>query len=233
MTPKLKLKVTYSIAEDAQNHMLAYKFTHLRHGRDDMEKRLRSGLNPKLAALIETASSEEECYKRIVKYIEGWHVEKPGQMEEWRAKLESTWAEVGTQVIANLEFLFRQPFKLDALTVRLSMIGICPYDFKPAEKWIYAFAPRGVKIQLRTITHELNHYMFYMYYEALRATMSYEDFELLKESITYFSNPEDIGKPAEKELREFYASRSWKNMDEAIAAGAKMLQEASGSGLKT
>lgn len=71
--------------------------------------------------------------------------------------------------------------------------------------------------------HELNHFMFYRYYLKLRDKLGIEKFELLKESITLFTNPEREGKPDEAPLRRLFMGKSYKNMDEAIKDGATYL----------
>ena len=71
--------------------------------------------------------------------------------------------------------------------------------------------------------HELNHFMFYFYYESLRNKLDHEKYELLKESLTLFSNPNQIGKPNEDSIREFFKTKLWSNMNEAIIAGSEFL----------
>ena len=60
-------------------------------------------------------------------------------------------------------------------------------------------------------------------YGCHRCTSSCEKYELLKESLSYFSNLEQRGKPDEKELRKLYASKNWENLNEAIKSGADLL----------
>jgi len=54
-------------------------------------------------------------------------------------------------------------------------------------------------------------------------TLGKERYELLKESLTFFSNPEQGGKPNEKPLRELFLSKVWGSLDEAIVAGTELL----------
>jgi hypothetical protein len=219
---KMKVIPSYTIKQDAKNYMSAFSCTFRPYGRGDMTKYLRDRLNTEVRAAIEAATDEADAMRRITEYLEKWHAENPLEVERWKSELQKAWDARGAQVIANLEFLFQRPLPFKELTVRFSTTGICPYNFE--EKWIYATAKLGADRQLRIITHELNHFMFYEYFGDLRKEISTDDFELLKESLTFFSNPESGGNPGEKALREMFASRSWKSIDEAISAGVSALK---------
>lgn len=65
--------------------------------------------------------------------------------------------------------------------------------------------------------------MFYHYYDGIRTKLGEEKYELLKESITFFSNPEQEGKPNEEQLRALFLSRVWDDLDEAVEAGVDLL----------
>lgn len=78
--------------------------------------------------------------------------------------------------------------------------------------------------QVGTILHEFNHFMFYHYYPELKDKLGKEKYELLKESLTFFTNPNQIGKPDEDKLRQLYASKNWSSVEEIINAGAHLLE---------
>ena len=98
---------------------------------------------------------------------------------------------------------------------------LCPYSYK--DKFIYICLNDTAEKQISVLLHELNHFMFYFYYSDLKDKLGHEKYELLKESLSYFSNPEQEGKPDEKELRNLYASKNWENIDEIIKSTVDFL----------
>lgn len=63
------------------------------------------------------------------------------------------------------------------------------------------FGETTIKRQLQILTHELNHFMFYYYFGALKERLGKERFESIKEALTVFTNPEEKGYPAQQKLR--------------------------------
>lgn len=97
---------------------------------------------------------------------------------------------------------------------------VCPYN--PDEQYFYV-RWTTYDIQLRTANHELNHFMFHYYYGDLEKEMGDEKWNILKESMTLFTEPNNPGYPAEEELRKMYMSKRWSNVDEIIVAGKELL----------
>ena len=65
--------------------------------------------------------------------------------------------------------------------------------------------------------------MFHRYYLHLEEEMGDEKWNILKESMTFFTEPNSSGYPAEKEFRNLYLSKKWKNIDEIIEVGKALL----------
>ncbi len=114
-------------------------------------------------------------------------------------KLELAWKNEGSRIEDQLQKLYERkvPFKL--IKIYLSSLPICPYNFE--KRWIMVFGETTIKRQLQILTHELNHFMFYYYFGALKERLGKERFESIKEALTVFTNPEEKGYPAQQKLR--------------------------------
>jgi hypothetical protein len=64
--------------------------------------------------------------------------------------------------------------------------------------------------------HELNHFMFFYYYPQLKEKLGEEKFEILKEALVIFTNPEGNDKPAVKKLENYFKTLSGKPATEII-----------------
>lgn len=76
----------------------------------------------------------------------------------------------------------------------------------------------SVEGHLNTTKHELNHFMFYYYYqEKLRKqSLSEEKIEKLKEALAILTNPEGNNKPDVKELEVFIQLQKNKTINQII-----------------
>jgi len=217
------LDIEYSIEKDARTYIdYVYNFKSFKHGNEDIQKRLLLKLAPRLQEVLITAKDDTTAYKGVFDYLTKSYNENPQLFEDSIGKLKTTWKKVGANIIYFLEFIYKKPFPFENITVYLTTNNIFPYNYE--QKYFYANY-KYVSSQLSTATHELNHFMFYYYYESLKDKLDNEKYELLKESLTFFSNPDREGKPNELPLRELFKSKLWENLDEAISAGAKYLLE--------
>jgi len=217
----MDLDIKYSIEKDIRTYIdFVYNFKSFKHGNENIQKKLLSKLDPELQEILITAKEEETAYKGVFDYLTKSYNGNPQLIEDSIAKLRVTWEKVGANIICSLEFLYKKPFPFEKVTVYLTTNYIFPYNYE--QKYFYANY-KYISSQLSTTTHELNHFMFYYYYPSLKDKLSNEKYELLKESLTFFSNPDREGKPNELPLRELFKSKLWTNLDEAISAGAKYL----------
>jgi hypothetical protein len=220
----MKLEISYSAEKDLENYLNSVvDFKYLKHGRENIQKELLSKLPENLQNIILQVAEKDKISSDILKYLNDQATSNPQLIEDKINKLRSSWDKVGKQVIANLEFIFNKKFPFDLITVYFTTVPICPYNYQ--KKYFYIHSGATVQNQLRITEHELNHFMFYFYYSDLKNKLDKEKLELLKESLTFFTNPEQAGKPNEKPLRDLYLSKNWLSLEEAIMAGVESLNK--------
>ncbi|MDP3764061.1 MAG: hypothetical protein Q8Q95_00360 [bacterium] len=218
----MNLKITYSIEKDTKNHLDGvFEFKHLKHGRENIREKLLSQLDSKLRKEIENSKNKEDAGVRIKTFLNEWEIKNHQKIENVIKNLENKWEEKGGLVLQKLENLYKKEFPFDNITIYLTSLSLCPYSYK--DKFIYIYLNDTPEKQIKVLLHELNHFMFYFYYLNLKDKLGYEKYELLKESLSYFSNPEQKGKPNEKGLRNLYASKQWGSIDEVIKEGKDFL----------
>lgn len=220
----MHITIIYSTQKDADNYLNGvFEFKHFKHGRKNIREDLLSKINPILSAGIKKAKDKEEAKKLISVFLEKWQKENSKYIESTIKDLESEWNRTEKDIIKKLDMLYQKPFPFDQITIYLTSLPLCPYSYK--DKYLYVYLNKSPEKQAKIILHELNHFMFYFYHPELKEKLGHEKYELLKESLSYFSNPEQKGKPNEKELREFYSSKEWKNLDDAIKSGVDFLSK--------
>lgn len=218
----MKLIVSYNPDKDAENHVRAIcDSTYLAHGRQDMkEKLLASVESDAIRSALSSGGSREEIKAMVTKLLS----EAPGRavLDEKAKKLEAAWGSLGDQVIFQIESIYDKDWPFDEIYVDLTTLPICPYDYKGRRIFVHALP--SPQAQLRILSHELNHFMFYdTYAGGLVATLDREKLELLKESLTIFTNPEQEGKPNERPLRGYFLEKRIRSVEEAVAAGKEFL----------
>lgn len=219
----MQVYIQYSIQKDVGNYLNGvFEFEHLKHGRENIREDLLVKIDPALRNKIEKSKNKDEAKKFISDFLTGWQKDNYEFIESAIKNLESEWNLVGQETIQRLETLYQKQFPFGKITIYLTSLPLCPYSYK--DKYLFVYINNPVEKQIKTILHELNHFMFYFYYPNLKEELGHEKYELLKESLSYFSNPEQKGKPNEKELRELYTSKSWKNIEEIIKNGVELLK---------
>ena len=219
----MKLLVKYSLEKDARTYVdFVYTFKAFKHGRDGPKSKLLEKLDLKLQEILINAENAEAVYEQVYNHLKNIYENDPDNIEKGIKRLQDSWENVGDSIIYSLEFLYKKPFPFETITAYLTTNNIFPYSYE--NRYFFVFY-KFLMPQLGTAKHELNHFMFYYYYPELLETLGKERYELLKESLTFFSNPEQGGKPNEKPLRELFGSKIWSSLDEAVAAGAKYLLE--------
>jgi hypothetical protein len=219
----MKLKVIYDPAYDAENYVRAiFDKAFLAHGREHMQQNLLSSISSEGIKQALTKSTEHKvALERVTAILTKQYRSEPDVLEKQQKLLQAAWKELGAQIIQQLVFLYQKPFPFHAVTAYLTTLELCPYNYQKRHIYIRANVP--AQQQLRILSHELNHFMFYYYYSAMSKKLGREKFELLKESLALFTNPEQSGKPNEKPLRKLYTSKKYQNLDGAIQDGFKYL----------
>jgi hypothetical protein len=219
------LIVKYSVEKDTETYVdFVYQYKAFRHGNEDRQKNLLKSLDNELQEIIKTADNEDNAYKAIKECLQKRYDSDTTLMNNHIKMLVERWNNIGANIIYFLEFLYHKPFPFDEITVYLTTNNICPYSY---EKRYFFTNYKFVTEQIDTAKHELNHFMFYYYYNNLKEKMSEEKYDLLKESLALFSNPNQLGKPNETPIRKLYKSKLWLDLDDAIAAGYEYLTKES------
>lgn len=218
----MRIYIQYSVNKDAENYLNGvFEFKHLKHGRENIREDLLAKIDSVLRSKIEKSKNKEGAQKAISDFLIGWQIDNAQVIKSAIKNLEFEWNKNGKDIIKKLEALYQKQFPFDKITIYLTSLPLCPYSYK--DKYMFVYIREPAEKQIKIILHELNHFMFYFYYPELKEKLGHEKYELLKESLSYFSNSEQKGKPNEKGLRDLYASKDWKNLDETIKSGADLL----------
>lgn len=218
----MKINFSYNPAKDAENYVWSvFKFSHISHGYVNLRDILLSGItNEKVRGFIENGKDVDEVRNNITDAL-GSDPERT-EWENKAVQLSESWNELGDQIVFTLESLYGMDNPFDEVTVDLTTLPICPYNFK--ERQIYVSAKPSVQFQLRILLHELNHFFFYWKYaKDYSEKLGKEKFELLKESMTIFTNPEQKGKPNEEPLRKHFIENKVRIIDDVVKLGAEFL----------
>ncbi len=220
----MNFSTSYDPARDAENYIRAiYDVSYLAHGREGMVEKLLGKIEmDSIRAVLTQKGDRDDTLNTITSLLS----DSPGRpdLEKKALELEEAWARLGEQVIFQLETLYLHNWPFESLHVDLTTLPICPYDFQA--KKIFVHASPSSQTQLRILSHELNHFMFYeIYSKDLHKKLGREKFELLKESITIFTNPEQTGKPNEDALRRLYIEKEVRSIQKAVELGAEYLMK--------
>ena len=107
------------------------------------------------------------------------------------------------KVITDFLNAFSQNYQNTTLVIAkgVETVNINPYNYE--ERWFMTGRNSSIEGHLRTARHELNHFMFYYYFPELKNKLGVEKYEILKEALAIFTNPEGNDKPAVKKLESF------------------------------
>lgn len=216
----MKLNVEYSLEKDLWNYTRFLHNTGYSYGVENKNDSIIKKLPVEVQEIFNSNESNELKSEKLFKYLNTKYKIKKSDIEENIQRLKKTWEEVEDQILYSLEKLFNKKFPFEETTAFITTNVICPYNY---EKRYFFVQKLPVVVQLNTIMHELNHFMFYYYYNELEHKLGNNNYELLKESLTFFTNPFQIGYPDEKDLRILYKSKKWKNIDEIINSAINLL----------
>jgi len=198
----MKIKVDYSLDLDVWNYLHSiYSFTWLKHGRNNIQDKFFRSLPLKLQAELKKTKNREQAKKIIKNFLSSNLEQREKKYSIIGRKLMLAWEKHGSEIEEKLETIYKNKIPFESISLYLSSSPICPYNFK--EKWILVFAEANTRQQLQILLHELNHFMFYYYFGDLRKELEKEKFELLKEALTIFTNPEEKGYPNQRKLRKW------------------------------
>jgi hypothetical protein len=220
---KLNLTASYSPDIDAENYARAFFDNYiLSHGRGDMTEYLKKLIkNENILTILNNSKDGNSAKTSLTDLLT--NNDENNSLQEKALKLESEWLKLGDQIILTLENLFQAPCPFSKIHIDLTTLPFCPYDYK--NKHIFVYANTDIQSQMRIILHELNHFFFYSMYPNLPLKNNRPElYELLKESLTLFSNPEQAGKPNEQKLRDYYIQNNIRSIKQAVEMGSKYLE---------
>lgn len=214
----MELIIKYSLEKDLWTYKWFLKGWGCLYGVDDKSEFKR--LPNKVQELLHGKETDKIKFKKLAEYLKRDYENKKSDIEKNIMQLGKSWKEIGNENIANLENFYGKRCPFDKVSVFITTNIFCPYNYE--ERYLYIQTGSLVD-QLDTIQHELNHFMFYYYYPKLERKLGKNKYELLKESLTFFTNPNQSGYPDEKRLRELYTTKKWGNIDEIIEVASKLL----------
>jgi hypothetical protein len=197
----MNIKVGYSFGYDVGNYFNSlYKFNWLKHGRRDIQKRLLKPFPQNFKVALKKSKTDDEAKEIIKTFLLGNVVHRKEKYKKISEYLELAWKKDGQEIERGLEKLYEQPLPFKKINIYLSSLPISPYKYP---EWILIYSEMPTERQLEVIKHELNHFMFYYYYDYLMDELGKEKFESLKEALTIFTNTEERGYPKEQKLRKW------------------------------
>lgn len=210
--------VSYSTQIDLKNYLdqTFYRDKYVSYGEDIVE--LGSRYFPKtfLQSLVDAKS------KTIAKkYITDFWKSKRNSSFNYGNKLLCKWYErilneEKASIIKPLEKKYQSPFPFTDIKVYLTTFFSCPY-FYP--KYFMMYRNCSIFDLINTAKHELNHFMFYYYFDKkLAKKYTLNQREILKEALAVLTGSlnENTDKPKVLSLQKFIQENSHEPVDKII-----------------
>lgn len=212
--------VKYSLEKDIWNHLNSnWQFHYRKHGRKNIQKKLLQFYPEEYRRNLAQAKTEKKARAVIKDFL----ISLPQSFQEKTVIIakgvEKVLNENKKEIITSLEKVYGKPFPFKKIIVYLTTGNIFPYNYQ--ERWFMTGRNSSFDRHIRIAKHELNHFMFYYYYPHLRHKLGTEKFELLKEALVIFTNPEGNDKPSVKKLEEHLKTLAGNPMDEIIDKALK------------
>lgn len=196
----MKLNVTYSKHKDIDNYINSiWRFKWNKHGREHILEKLSFTLPQTFTNQLLEAKTEESARALIDNFLE--ESVDVQCYSEISSLLDLNWKHKSKELLSLLENTYDEKIPFPKLAIYLTSLNICPYSYQ--QGWIMVSANKTVEKQLNTILHELNHFMFYYYYSNIKNVIGVVNYECLKEALTVLTNKNEVGYPAQHELREW------------------------------
>jgi len=231
-----KFEFAYNLERDLENWKNSViSWRRPLHGNEGVQEKVVSRLPQEIRKGLSGAETDIEKLDIIRKYLERNRKEKANYYQEKIGNLSEAWANIQAKAISRLEKLFEKPLDFDLITVNPTTLPIRPYNFQ--ERYLMVSFDQEVSDQLRTIIHELFHFMTHAHYDSyLRDKIGgFQHYEMVKEALTVFINsdfqdlgvPEDKGYPKERGVREklLEIDRSEKSFEEVLDEAVALTKE--------
>ncbi|MBD3366268.1 hypothetical protein GF360_02900 [candidate division WWE3 bacterium] len=214
----MNFKCTYNIEKEVDNYVEKL----LKNKDLKLKDELLKTTNPEIQKML-SKEKTPNAKQQLTKYFQKYYNQNIQQIEQKEKLLNKAWQVVGNQIIYTVESLYKRKFPFKNLIGFYTTLPIYPYSYE--NKYTYVGLNEEIPEQLMSILHELNHFMFHHYFGHLRDKLKYKKFHLIKESLTFFTNPEDPGLKNQEDLRVLYASKYWENIDDAISAAVRKIEK--------
>ncbi|MGI5841247.1 MAG: hypothetical protein ACOX6N_03460 [Patescibacteria group bacterium] len=213
----MKFIVDYSIDKDTNNYLNSvWKFTYLKHGRDNIQTKLLATLPEQFRKEIAKAKTKQDAKEIITDFLTTLPKSYLNTTPLLVLGIETLLNTHQDEIINVLESVYGKPFSFDKITVYLTTLTIQPYSFE--DRWFMTYRNNTAEKHLSVAKHELNHFMFYHYYgeNLQKRGLPKEKIEKLKESLVVLTNPEGNDKPDLKELESYIQTLRGQSMDQII-----------------
>jgi len=220
----MKFVVDYSLNLDLQNylsHVWRYNPDNL-YGNDP--KRFLNKFPLDFQQLLSTADTREKATEIIKNY---WAKTRSINFNEMTQKAifwtQKILDDEKLNIIKKLETIYQQSFLFDQINVYLTTLPICPFDY--FHKWFMLQRNHGVPHLISTSIHELNHFMFFYYYQdnLIKQGIDQSKINIVREALAILSNPEGNDKSDVKPLENYIKTIITKPIKEIIELSVKFL----------
>lgn len=214
----VKFIVSYSEKVDLKNYLdrIFYRDKNVSYGEDIIE--LGSKYFPKTFLQSLTDADSETSAKKIVRQY--WNEHRNSSFD-YGSQIVSKWYqrilnEEQDSIIKPLEKIYQSSFPFSEIYVYLTTFFCCPYLYP---KYFMMYRNCGIFDLINTSKHELNHFMFYYYFDKkLAKKYSLNQREILKEALAVLTGSanENADKPKVLSLQKFIQDNSDKAVDKII-----------------
>lgn len=218
----MQFVVKYSQKLDINNYHHAFhsSFSKL-YGQS--QDRFRKYLNPGLIDKITKSKSVSSTAKIVKKHWLTYHDSLWNQHLKftliWFQKILNADQNL---IVKPLEKLYQHSFPFKKITVYLTCFPRCPYNYQ--KRWYMVTKNSSLTDLYRTSLHELNHFMFYYYYQdKLKDQITNDQFEIIKEALAILTNPEGNNKPAVKPLEDHIKTINTQPIDAIIKSAVNFI----------
>ncbi len=208
--------VKYSKEKDIWNHLNTnWKFSYRKHGREDILERIRKSYPDEFINNLQKAKSEKRARVVINNFLDtlpkSFHDITPLIVRG----VEQLLNEKKSEIVGKLEKVFEEKFPFSNITVYLSTCLFYPYSYK--QRWYLLGRNSSEENHIKITLHELNHFMFYYYYPHLKKDLGKEKYEVLKEALAIYTNPEGNDKPGVQRLESYFKENASKSLKKLLA----------------
>jgi hypothetical protein len=199
----MKFIVKYSLEKDVNNYLNSvWKFSYLKHGRTDIQNKLLNSLPKEFQENIAKAKGKQEAKNIITAFLDNLPQSYRNTTPLIVLGLEALLNKQKKEIIDKLETVYQKSFPFKTITIYLTTLTIQPYSYE--DRWFMAYRNNTPDKHLDVAKHELNHFMFYYYFQKdlTNKNIGFEKLEKLKEALAILTNPEGNNKPDVKELEK-------------------------------